>query len=106
MQKWGWGENIFKPTNRNGSLNHYSSQKGVRILNISTSKNLVVMSKIFPHRNIYLYTWTSFNGKTHNQIDHILRDTRWHSSVLGVRIFGRADCGTDHYLVIAKLGKD
>ena len=54
-------------------------------------------------RNIHKYTWTSPDGKTYNQIDHVLIDRRWHSSVLGVRNFRGADCDTDHYLVIAKV---
>jgi len=58
---------------------------------------------MFPHRNIHKYTWTSSDGKTHNQIDHVLIDRRWHSSVLDVRSFRGADCATDHYLVITKI---
>ena len=69
---------------------------------VNTSKNLVVKSTMFLHRNIHKYPWTS-DGQTHNQIDHILIDRRWHSSILDVRSFKGAECDTDHYLVVAKV---
>jgi hypothetical protein len=37
---------------------------------------------MFLHRNFHKYTRTSPDGKAHNQIDYILIDRRWHSSVL------------------------
>ena len=95
-------ENILKPIIGQESLHQDSNDNGVRIVNFATSKNLVVKNTMFPHRNIYKYTWTSPDGKTHNQIDHVLID-RCHSSVLDVRNFRGADCDTDHYLVIAKV---
>ena len=58
---------------------------------------------MFLHRNIHNYTWTSPDGNTHNQIDHILIDRRRQSGILDVRSFRGADCDTDHYLVVAKL---
>ena len=80
-----------------------SNDNGVRLVNFTTSKNLVVKSTMFPHHNIHKYTWTSPDGNTHNQIDHVLIDRRWQSSILDVRSFRGADCDSDHYLVVAKL---
>ena len=96
-------ESIFKQTIGQESLHQDSNDNGVRLVNFATSKNLVVKSTMFPHRNIHEYTWTSRDAKTHNQIDHVLLDRRWHSSILDVRSFRGADCDTDHYLVIAKV---
>ena len=63
--------------------------------------NLVFKSTKFTHRNIRKCSWTSPDCKTLNQIDHLLIDRKWHTSVLDVRSFRGADCDTDHYLVIA-----
>jgi hypothetical protein len=78
------GEGIFKSTIWNETLPEDSNDNGVRLVIIATSKNLVVESTMFPRQNIHKYTWTSPDRKTHNQIDHVLIDRRWHSSILDV----------------------
>jgi hypothetical protein len=67
-------EDIFKLTIGNESLHEISNDNGIRAVNFATSKNLRVKSTMFPHRNIDKYTWTSPDGKTHNQIDRITVD--------------------------------
>jgi hypothetical protein len=96
-------ENIFKPTIGNNTLNEVSNASKVRVVNFVTSKNLVVISTMFPHRNIHKHTWTSPEGKTRKQIDHALINRRRHSSILDVRFFRAADCDTGHYFVVAKV---
>jgi hypothetical protein len=96
-------EDIFKPTIWNESLHEISIDKGVRVANFATFKNLIAKSMMFPHRNIHKFTWTSPEGKIDIQIDHILIDRRRHSPILDVRSFRAADCDTDHYLVVAKF---
>ena len=96
-------ENIFKTTIGYGSPHQDSNDNGVRIENFATSKNLLLKSTMFLHQDIHKYTWTSPDGKTHNQIDHILIHRRWHSSILDVRSFREADRDTDHYLMVAKV---
>jgi hypothetical protein len=84
-------ENIFKLTIRNESIHQDSNDNGVRVVNFATSKDIVVKSVMFPHGDIYKYTWTSPDGMTHNQIDHVLIDRIWHSSILEVCSFRGAD---------------
>jgi hypothetical protein len=93
-------EDTCKPTNGNQSLHQGSKDNGV---NFATPKNLVVKSTMLPHQHFRKYIWTSSDGGTHNHIDHILIDMRWHSSILNVRSFRGADCDTDYYLVVAKV---
>jgi len=89
-------ESIFKPTIGNESLHQNSNDNYVRIVNSTTSKNLVMKSTMFLHRNIYKYTWTTPDGKNHKEFDHILIHRRWHSSILDVRSFSGADRDTDY----------
>jgi hypothetical protein len=99
-EKLGRG-NIFKPTIGNERLHQDSNGNGVTIVNLATSKNLAVQSTIFPHRDIHKYTWTSPDGKTHNQIDNILINRRWHSIILDVPSSKGAAFATDNYLMVA-----
>jgi len=46
-------ENIFKPTIGQESLLQDRNDNEFRIVNFDTSKNLVVKSMRFPHRNIH-----------------------------------------------------
>jgi hypothetical protein len=96
-------EDIFKPTIWNESLHKISNYNGVRLVNFATSKNLGVKCMMFPHCNIHKYTCMSPDGKTHNQIDHILVDRRRHSNILDIRSFRAAECDSDHSLVVEKV---
>jgi hypothetical protein len=97
------GEEIFKPTIGNESLQEICNDNEVRLVNSDMFKNLRVKSVMFPHRYIHKYTWTSPDGKTHNWIDIILVHKRKHSNVLDDRSFKAANCDTDQYLVVAEI---
>jgi hypothetical protein len=45
-------ENFFNPTNGNESLHEISNDNLVRVVDFTISKNLIVKSTMFPHRNI------------------------------------------------------
>jgi hypothetical protein len=65
-------EDIFKPAIKNESLHEISNANGDRVVKFATSKNPIVKITLFPHHNIDKYTWTSPDGKTYNNIYHIL----------------------------------
>ena len=50
-----------------------------------------------------LYTWTSPDGQSQNQIDYILCSLRWRSSIQSTKAILGAYCGSDHELLIAKF---
>ena len=47
--------------------------------------------------------WTSPDAQYRNQIDYILCNRRWKSSIQSVKTRVGADCGSDHELLIAKF---
>jgi hypothetical protein len=93
-------DDIFKPIIENDSLHQDSNDNGVIIVHFATPKIELQTARC---SHAQTYTWTSPDGKIHNQTDHTVIGRRWHSSTLDVRSFRGADCDTDHYLMVAKL---
>ena len=48
-------------------------------------------------------SWTSPDGQHQNQIDYILCNQRWRSSIQSAKARPGADCGSDHELLISKF---
>jgi hypothetical protein len=46
-------DDVFKTTIGNESLHQDSNNKGVRMVNFCTTKNLVVRSMMFPYQNFH-----------------------------------------------------
>jgi endonuclease/exonuclease/phosphatase family metal-dependent hydrolase len=94
-------DETYTGTVGNHSLHHDSNDSGQRLRDFTFSKDLVVSSTYCPHKGIHKYTWTSPDGITHNQIDHLLIQRRNASSIIDVRTCHGANCGSDHHLVKA-----
>lgn len=77
------------------------NNNGKKAIQLAASNDRHVRSTSFPHEVIHKDTWISPDGKTVNQIDHIIVDNTSYSSVIDVRSYREA--ALDSYLLIAKL---
>ena len=96
-------EGMFCPTFGQFSLHSTTSPNGVRLIKFVAARNMVVCSTRFQHLDIHKATWLSPNRSTRNQIDHVVIDGRYASSVLDMRTFRGPNVDSDHFLVEAKV---
>ena len=79
------------------------NEAGRRLIGFCQENTLAIANTLFQQHKRRLYTWTSADGQHWNQIDYILCSQRWRSSILSAKTRLRADCGSDHKLLIAKF---
>jgi endonuclease/exonuclease/phosphatase family metal-dependent hydrolase len=92
-------ENICRLIIGKESIHDMSNNNSMRLTDFAISRNMTVSSTYFPHNRIHTATWSSPDGTTSNQIDHILIDRRHGSNITDVRSWCGADCDSDHYMV-------
>src|SRR6201990_3259786 len=78
-------EVFYRPMIGKYSLHQTSNDNGTRVIDFAVSRNMVLSSTYFQHKNIHKATWVSPDGQTKNQIDHVLIDARHCSNVLDVK---------------------
>ena len=96
-------EETLRPNVGHYSLHERCNDNGSRLASFAISKNLIIASTIFRHKDIHKGTWKSPDGRTTNQIDHSLVDKRHIRSVQDCRVFRGADCDSDHFLVALRV---
>src|ERR1700733_11359088 len=79
------------------------NEAGERLIEFCYGNSMSIMNTWFEQPKRRLYTWTSPDGKHKNQIDYILINKRWKSTINDVRTKPGAHCGTDHELLVASL---
>ena len=78
------------------------NEAGQRLAEFCQKNTLVIANTHFQQHKGQLYTWTSPDDQYRNQIDYILCSKRWRSSMQLAKIRPRADCGSDHEVLIAE----
>ena len=80
------------------------NDNGERFVGFCVTNSLVITTTSFPHKDIHKYiTWTSPDGRTRNQIDHVAVDSRFKRSLFHTRSYRGADVLSDHNLVVAVM---
>ena len=74
-----------------------------RLIEFCQENTLVIINTLFQQHTRRLYTWTSPDGQHRNQVDYILCNQRWRSSIQSAKTRLGAHCGSDHELLIAKF---
>jgi hypothetical protein len=96
-------EEMCRPIIGKCSLHNLSNNNGIRLINFACSKNMVVASIFFSHKDIHKMTWRSPDGQIFNQVNHLLIDARHVFNVMDVRTFRGANRDSGHCLLISKI---
>ena len=72
------------------------NEAGQRLIEFCQENALVITNTLLQQHKRRLYTWTSPDGQQQNQIDYILYNERWRSSIQSAKTRPGADCGSDH----------
>ena len=79
------------------------NERGEKLIEFCQSRKLTITNTWFTQPNRRKYTWISPDGKTRNQIDYIMINTRFRNSVKQTKTYPGADIGSDHNPVVATV---
>jgi len=93
----------LKPVAGPNRLHDCSNENGNMLIQFVIGNRLIVKSKIFHHKHIYLGTWRISGCNEVNQIDRVLATSHHSSSVIDFRSCRGTNCDSDYYLVRIKM---
>jgi endonuclease/exonuclease/phosphatase family metal-dependent hydrolase len=85
------------------TLHKETSKNGWYLVDYVTRNGMKIRSTQFDHKKIHLGTWKVPGSELVNQIDHVLVNARYASSIYDVRSYRGPNCDSDHYLVGIKV---
>ena len=74
-----------------------------RLYDFCQENDLIFGGTLFQRNDIHKITWTSPDGNTKSQMDHILINGKWRSSLQDVKACRGADIARDHNLLVGHV---
>ena len=74
-----------------------------KLTEFSQENTLVIANTLSQQHKRQVYTQISPNDQYQNHTDYVLCSQRWRNSIESVKTRPRADCGSDHELLIVKF---
>ena len=79
------------------------NERGDRLVDFATANEMVISNTLFKQHRRRLYTWTSPDGNTINQIDYFCIHERWKTTVVNTKTLPGADYGSNHELLMMSM---
>ena len=87
-------------TNREEVMGNFGvgviNDNGEMLCDFCSANGFIINGTIFPHKDIHKLTWRSPDGRTVNQIDHVLVNGNIRTSISDTRVMRGADVYSDH----------
>jgi hypothetical protein len=96
-------EEVYQQAAGKYTLHESTNSNGEWACEYAIANNMKIVSTYYQRKRIHLGTWTSPDGNTVNQIDHVMVDAKRKGVVEDVRTMRGPNCDSDHFLVKVKI---
>lgn len=92
---------------RDDVIGQYGEQtvndNGQRLITLCRQNDLRITNGFYPHKRIHKYTWTKQSQNLKSIIDYLIVRQKTNFRIYDVRVHRGPTCGSDHYLLKAKI---
>jgi len=96
-------EAIYYPTIGKEAFHQECNENGKRLIHLAASRNMVIDTTLFSHKDIHKITWRSPDVHHFSQIAHLLIDSRHVSHLMDARTHRCANVDSDHFLLVSQI---
>ena len=85
------------------SLHQRSNDNGIRLATFALENEMAIRGTLFKHKDIHKASWYLPDGVIRNQIDYMLFQRKFRTSICDIRVRRAAELNSDHLLVVARF---